>query len=422
MDHLPPSFKKLLDEAKGMEQFGRVASLLDPVLRIVGVDVPAIKDALEQVPALAAKARDLADTLDRFNRAFASRGWIAYGSLNMDVAASAVAIAETGDLDAAEQKLVDNYSQETLEFQLRQMTAVDVFRPRMTLARLALTDYVEGRYHACVPVVLALLDGMVNDLGPRGFFAEGVNLKAWDSIAAHSTALAELAALFGARRTTLNTDLVSVPYRHGILHGMDVNYANRLVAAKTWAALFATREWALKAQRNELDEPPPKLRTGWRELFEQLRENADNQRRLDEWVARSLTVGSDIPSSGGPDEYGEVTPERAVVEFLTAWRSRNYGAMAGLLSAMRKRGESVGKLAGSMRRAYEGRLLQTYQLLTVDDRAAGMTVVTVRTSYVEDADSKAEVTDFRLVYEDAEGNPVIRGKAGGGWKVATHLE
>ena len=33
-----------------------------------------------------------------------------------------------------------------------------------------------------IPVVLALLDGMVNDLGYHGFFSGNVDLTAWDSI------------------------------------------------------------------------------------------------------------------------------------------------------------------------------------------------------------------------------------------------
>jgi hypothetical protein len=50
--------------------------------------------------------------------------------------------------------------------------------PTNTPCPKALVDYEQERYHACVPVVLALLDGLVNELYEkrRGFFAEGVDL------------------------------------------------------------------------------------------------------------------------------------------------------------------------------------------------------------------------------------------------------
>lgn len=51
------------------------------------------------------------------------------------------------------------------------MKGIRAFHPRVGLAQKALIDYEEERYHACVPVVLSLLDGLVNDLQEkrRGF-------------------------------------------------------------------------------------------------------------------------------------------------------------------------------------------------------------------------------------------------------------
>ncbi len=81
---------------------------------------------------------------------------------------------------------------------LCRMKDIEEFRPRMTLAQKALNDYREGRYHACVPVVLALMDGMVNELNlkanmkKKGLSAEDVNLEAWNSVSAHSNGLGRL--------------------------------------------------------------------------------------------------------------------------------------------------------------------------------------------------------------------------------------
>ena len=80
----------------------------------------------------------------------------------------------------------------------------------------------------------------------RGFFAEEVDLQAWDSIAAYSKGLNVLVSIFQKGRKTTRIKPIFLPYRHGIIHGMDLGYDNKVVAAKTWAALFATRDWALR--------------------------------------------------------------------------------------------------------------------------------------------------------------------------------
>lgn len=416
-----PSLKNLLDNVQNLEDFERLLPILRPFLKHLGVKIDDIEATFTEAKPLAAKVRELASIPDRFNKLFAARGWIIYDSLDVTVAQTAIAKAEAGDPDGAEQYLVDHYDGDTVEMHLSRMIAVQAFRPRMGLALKALMDYREGRCHACVPVVLALLDGMINDLGPRGFFAEGVNLEAWDSIAAHSSGLAQLAKVLGAKRDNRTTDPIDIPYRHGVLHGMDLGYDNRIAAVKAWTALFAAREWALKAERGELNAPPRKPKPTWMELFRQIMENADNKARLDRWTPRSVRLGIDIPSTGAPDAYGEGTPERKLAEFLTAWERRNYGHMAERLSKMLTRDKTVGAIAGSLRTKYGGTLLKEFELISIRDQAAAITVVTTRLVYDDVGDEREETIEVRMMNEDATGNPVVRGKPGGEWRIITHL-
>ena len=116
---------------------------------------------------------------------------------------------------------------------------------RIRLAKLAQDDYLSGRYHACIPLLLSLLDGLVNDVSNHvGFFAANVDLTAWDCIAAHETGLKALAAILSESRKKTNEKSICVPYRHGILHGRELAFDNKVVAAKCWAAMFAARDWA----------------------------------------------------------------------------------------------------------------------------------------------------------------------------------
>jgi hypothetical protein len=424
-----PSVKKVLDDIHTLEQFKRALPLLKPFLRILGIRVDQMEAALAEAEALAGAARELAALPDRFNDLFASRGWIMYEMMNVQAAQAAVAKAEAGDIDGAEQNLVAYYDEQTVGWNLTLMNGVPPFRPRARLARLALVDYIEGRFHACVPVVLAQLDGMVNDLSPkvnnharRGFFAEGSNLEAWDSIAAHSSGLATLAGILRTIRQTTTEEEITVPYRNGIVHGCDLGYDNKTVAAKSWAALFAARDWALKVERGQVTAQPAPPKPTWKEICRQILENADDRARLDAWVPRTLCPGEDIPAPGGAEDYEDGTPERRLAEFLEYWRTRNYGRMAGCLPYSPYRPErDRGKVAGQLRAHYDAKRLKAFTLLELHDEAAAMTVIKAQLVLDEGREERELVTDFRLLYEDGAGRPIARGKLGGAWKIFTYF-
>src|SRR6266702_1529055 len=177
-----PSIKKTLDDAKKLKSLKAFMPMLKPLLRLFGVDVNEMQSAFANLDELERQAKELATLPDRFNELFSAQGWIIYDLMNVEVAKAAVTKAESGDVDGAEEDLVAYYAPETVGWLLRMMMGVRPFIARMPLAEKALIDYREERYHACVPVVLALLDGLVNELHEkrRGFFAEGVNLTAWD--------------------------------------------------------------------------------------------------------------------------------------------------------------------------------------------------------------------------------------------------
>lgn len=109
---------------------------------------------------------------------------------------------------------------------------------------------MEGRYHACVPLLLSLLDGVVDDTSGRvGFFAKGSDLVVRDSIAAHETGLTVLAEIMTKTRRKTNENPCSIPYRNGILHGKELAFDNKIVAAKCWAA-FLLQETGQKVMKN----------------------------------------------------------------------------------------------------------------------------------------------------------------------------
>src|SRR3954454_2591156 len=81
-----------------------------------------------------------------------------------------------------------------------------------------------------------------------GLRSERADLTAWDSVEGHPTALPALKNVMCTPRQKRRTESLRVPHRHGILHGRDLGFANQLVAAKCWGALFALGEWARKVE------------------------------------------------------------------------------------------------------------------------------------------------------------------------------
>lgn len=412
-----PAIKKMLSDAKSMQAFKAISPLIVPLLRLVGTDVKEMQEALGAVNSLRLTAEELAAIPDRFNDLFGKRGWIMYDLMNLDVAKAAIAKAESGDLEGAETDLVNYYSADNVEWLLRTMMGVKAFRARMPLAEKAFDDYKEQRYHACVPLVLILLDGLVNAIHQkrRGFFAEDVDLRAWNSIAAHGKGLNALVKLFQTGRYTTTTEPLTIPYRNGILHGMDLGYDNRVVAAKCWAALFATRDWAMRAEQGLIDAPPEKPEKSWREVLHQIKENQEDKKRLEAWRPRSLVVGADLPATGLPTEFKEQSPERTVVEFLTYWKARNYGRMAEYRLSMLK--APIKKMAGEVRDIYDSTRLDEFEIEQSEDESPAVTNVDVRLRYFENETWVDRVVSIRVLAEDEGGNPTARGKPGARWRI-----
>lgn len=381
-----------------------------------------MNQAFAKLDMLEEQFLELSELPDKFNDNFSSQGWILFDFLNLEIAKEALEIAET-DIDAAEQFLVDYYTPENVEFLLRTMHGIRAFRPRMELAELALIDYKEKRYHACVPVILALMDGLVNELNKAqnlAMSADNSDLRAWDSITAHEKGLNSLKeVIFKARKTT-RTEEISIPYRHGILHGMDLGYANKTVAAKTWAALFAVRDWAAKVEAKELIAPPPKPETSWSELFQQIKEHSDwkksFEQQLGNWKPRNIEVGRDIPKSGEIEDFVEGTPERKLVEFLIYWRKKNYGRMGSCVWSFLQ--ESEKKMAGRAKQVYGSHFLKDFELLEIIDENPSITEIRVKLNYETNGNCVENEVKFRLIINDGlDKKPLMRGMPNATWGI-----
>ena len=412
-----PKIKSLLEEAKMFKLFKTVFPALKPFLRLVGVDTSSIEDALERVDELAEQIDEMAMIPDRFNDLFGPRGWIIYELMNLEVAKDAIEKAEAGDLEGAEDGLLDYFNVDTVKWQLRTMYAVEAFRPRMDLAEKALLDYEEGRYHACTPVVLAQIDGLVSELHDkqRGFFSDAADLEAWDSLAAHSKGLDQLSAIFRKGRRKTTTEPIDIPYRHGIMHGRDLGYDNKIVACKTWAALFAVREWAIKAERSMLEAPPKEPEKSWKEIISDIAYHIGEKKRWEDWNPRELQV-EEIPADANGSDLEEGAPERVLAEYLHWWKEANYGYMSNYIPYLFDKHKEK-PVPAEIRELYHGKRLISYRFVSFDHSIAGMADIGVQLQIEAEGEIRDQLTAFRLVCEDEKGQMVAHGNPAGKWVV-----
>lgn len=408
------SFRELESEMDAISSLKDALPILKPVLRAIGVDVEDIENTFEEmnIDRIEQLAEEIMTLPDRFNDHFASEGWIFYDMMEFETTKEAVEKAEAGDMEAAEETLVEYYDTRTVEKHLNWMKEVDAFMPRIELAQKALADYAEERYHASVPVVFSIMDGMVVDAHweahnqPTGLFFGDPDLRAWDSMTAHINGLERLKSILNETRTDLKTDDIRKPFRHGIIHGRDLGYDNKTVAAKTWAALFAVREWVVKAENDELDKPDEEEDLS---LLEKLQKLQRSKQQLNDWNSRNVSVGAEIPAQGTPDEYEEGTPEHTLVNFLEWWKDCNWGYMSNHLRDTD--GLADVKLVKNQFSASE---LRSFRIIEIDDKPAAADII-VELEYNRFGQTKTGIAKIRLVHSDEEGETIVRGHRDADW-------
>jgi len=396
-----PSFKKLKQE---LREIKLVKNIL-PLMRLFGMDTKKIEEAYEKIPQLEKELETLRQLPDKFNKIFSDQGWIFSDIISIEVAKKAISIYESNSYKSAEKFLVDYYSPDWVEKHLIYLKFSPAFSERYFLAEKALDDYKEGRYYSSILVTLTLIDGWVNELNivefqRKGFFDKDSELVAWDSITAHAKGLVKLQEVFSKSRNKTRVEEITTPYRHGILHGMDLGYDNIIVAAKCWAALFAVRDWVIKAGKGELQEPikVEEEEKTLKQTISDLQSTLADTKKLENWQPRTIEVGKDLPAFGQPEKFSDNTPEKILIEFLEYWIDDNYGYMAKCYAPM------FDKKPIDIRKEYEGKLLISYKLIGIIDKAPGVTDIKVKVKIKVDGEVKEMIFEFRLIINFSNGD------------------
>lgn len=247
----------------------------------------------------------------------------------------------------AERALVEYLKEEgVLHQMIIRLNRFPDMRPRISLLEKAERDYLDGRYYSSVLVTVSVMDGFVNDVskfeGRRGLHAKKPKeLHVPDCVATVWEGLPSVQEVFTKSIHARVDEPVFDVYRHGIMHGMIVEYDNDLVASKAWCMLFAVADWAdhmVGEQSTEEDEDIS--------IVEAIERLSDSKKRIEESNERLSRWQPHHVDLGCPGEF-DVGIVESCKKYLDAWKTGNYGFLGSFFPNYT--GRTQGAQAGEAR-------------------------------------------------------------------------
>lgn len=215
---------------------------------------------------LGKELRDLPSLPDRFNAAFIDQGWIFVEfACGLEAAEHALQKRASGSSDAdIDAWLAEHFlGFEPIRWQALKLLGGGMAEPRhpvrADVTERALAAYEAGDWLVAVPLMLMLIDGFgVSETGTKSLFSDLDTLdelfQSSESVAGHPSALKPLLERLRRGQRGYSEAELTAPLRNGILHGTRLNYANKIVAAKTLNLLAAVVEWARDVAPEPRDE------------------------------------------------------------------------------------------------------------------------------------------------------------------------
>ncbi|MGY8939783.1 MAG: hypothetical protein ACKVK4_07350 [Flavobacteriales bacterium] len=412
-----PSYSKIRKDVQGANAIGKVVKFLS----FFGIKNKSLNEAFSKIPDLKKEVEHLSTLPDRFNSYFAKLGWISHESMNSPLMEKAVELADNGDIEKAETILSNHFTSTEISWLQHRFRVLPAFSIRFELIEKAYNDTLERRFHSCVPLLLMIIDGAVNDISKsKGFFSKNTELKAWDSIASHSSGLTAIKEIFNASRKKTNTEEIFLPYRNGILHGRDLKFDNQFVVGKCWSTLFAVNDWA-RALKEEKENPPiPEkqltLGESWRELKKTIVEHQEwkvksdlRWKELDNWKPReNINIE--------PSNFNEFSPEKTAFEIAESWENKNYGNIAKLIHRFSDKEINIGVEAGKIRRELEYKKLISFKIKSIRDEAPAISEITMDIVYQLYEVEKSKEVVLRMICKADDGQMGMNGKENMYWE------
>lgn len=353
---------------------------------------------------------------DRFNEAFRGVGWVTCGSMPTATMEAAIQAQLSGRTVEAEDILAAIFDEPTLRYLIMRSRRFHRAAERMEQLEEAKTLFLEGRYLAATPLILMAADGLAYDVGGFSVFSDHADLTAFDSIVGHATGLPALIQLIRASRPKTTGEPITIPYRHGIMHGRDAGYGNKIASAKAWHLFQALVDWAgekegeaarlVERQRKEslsLDDviTDAVARAAQREA---------ERKEIDAWTPRDLDHLPGVPQAEG-------SPEEALYDYLCGWRDGNFMRMGK--RCINFVGYSDGKLTYEAKRDAKGLHLTDFNTTRFYDTAPGASRAEVTLEFSTPTGPKVFDVEIGIVLDPGKDGIHLRGPEAR-WQVMGH--
>ena len=313
------------------------------------------------------KLTHLEAVVDRFYDRLGPRNWVFHDSV--DISAVEAILEHTTTGEEAEQRFIEIYRDEDyLAFWSGRLSSVDGLRERAHQIKRAREHYFAGQFDSAAFQLIAVMDGFVNDFEPdvrRDLSSRDPDaMTAWDSVVGHHLGLTNALKAYNKTIKKRVDEEVYELHRHGIVHGTITRFDNVVVATKAWNMLFAVVDWAAATEKARQPEAP---KPAFRETFRQMGTAARIKKMSKTWKSRRL--------SNSDADFEDHEIHSLTVAFLTSWRERNFGALARVpMMQFGNRETTPGKMAGQLRKDYEGFVLSEFRVTELENTAPAIWV------------------------------------------------
>lgn len=223
---------------------------LQPALKMIGLDRNQVMNLLQQRKEILEETAFSLGVLTPL-------GWAPSGSISTSAVRAALdEYRDSKDLDRVEKAFLIHWNKESLfRLALQRVKTIGsgweplngLSRRRWILLSTAMDHHFKREYVASVPIVLAQIDGLVQDVteNQSRFFSKADQRTSFEDIstvAGMKEGLSTLRCLFSEdQKQTASSGSLS---RHGIMHGRELGYDNEINSTKVFTLLFAVVEWA----------------------------------------------------------------------------------------------------------------------------------------------------------------------------------
>lgn len=386
-----------------------------PLIGLLGLFNGDIRRQAKELEKQFADVERMKEDRQKFAARFGPRGWTIFDRLSVE--AVRIAVAEIDD-DVADQGLVSHHlDAENLSFLGYRFNA-SRFEAWHDLYERAVERVLARDYLSAVPLLLIIIDGICTTKTGKHPFSGGADAPVFDTETTGPGGLSDGLAILGATRRKLDTDAIDCPYRHGILHGLNPNFGNALVAAKTVNLLQTMVDYFDRREDEEAriakaakDQRQP----SWSELAATVSATQDTKRRIEAWQARPAVAGQALATLGEPHGLEAASPEAAAVAYLDAIVARNFGTLAQMTIDYPLR--SIGYRAGRHRDELGDLKLTSWTITGMRDEAPAISEVDVAMEGTLNDSPWSGTQVMRLVYNDEKFEVRVRGAPDGRWTV-----